>query len=396
MTKNIKWYLFSAGLVACLLFISFVKITVNKSGAATPEENNSSHIVTGSTQGIMKINTSDKKLKSKHVVNYSDINLGLNEITLDGNIDLENAKLLLSRIASEVTNLEKRAEFSAIVIMELCKSGYAEEAWTLLPSGYGIVRSMMLSALCSQDDRDLADIQKQLMVVTNVNEYNQCLQGLAMARKEKILDIDFSTVPLQSRDHFARIVAMQFGKKNALLNAQDYKDMLDKISQAVIAGEITPQQYSWILDSDKNNSANYQWNLLQRLIKSNSKIDLEVALGSAAVNLIKNDFSSGMTAILSNDKAKYSSSILNKAVIAMFDMDSQKANEWVYGNINKIDPASAQRVIASVAQVAIRDGDYDNAQRWANQLLNQQVRAQLEKQIEDFRNPVKPQTPASP
>lgn len=125
--------------------------------------------------------------------------------------------------------------------------------------------------------------------------------------------------------------------------------------------------------------------MLQRVVKSNSNIDLEVALASAAVNLVKNDFSSGMNTILSNDKAKYSSSILNKAVIAMFDMDSQQANEWVSGNINKIDPASAQRVIASVAQVAIRDGDYENAQLWANQLLNQEVRAQLIKQIEDFR-----------
>ena len=369
----------------CFVFIYLVIISTKKSGDVTTEKNNSNYISSGSINEAKKRNASDKGFKSKHVVNYADINLGVSALTLDENIDVANAKLLLSRIASEVTNLEKRAEFSAIVIMKLCKSGYAEEAWTLLPSGYGIVRSMMLSALCSQDDRDLAVIQKQLMIVTDVNEYNQCLQGLAMSRKEKILDIDFASIPLQNRDYFARIVAMQFGKKNALLNAHDYQDMLDKISQSVITGEITPQQYSWILDSDKNNSANYQWNLLQRIVKLNSNIDLEVALASAAVNLVKNDFSSGMNTILSNDKAKYSSSILNKAVIAMFDMDSQQANEWVSGNINKIDPASAQRVIASVAQVAIRDGDYENAQLWANQLLNQEVRAQLIKQIEDFR-----------
>lgn len=369
----------------CFVFIYLIIIAAKKSGDVTTEKNNSNHISSGSINEAKKRYASDKDFKSKNVVNYAEINLGASALTLDENIDVANAKLLLSRIASEVTKLEKRAEFSAIVIMKLCKSGYAEEAWTLLPSGYGIVRSMMLSGLCSQDDRDLAVIQKQLMIVTDVNEYNQCLQGLAMTRKEKILDIDFASIPLQNRDYFARIVAMQFEKKNALLNTHDYKDMLDKISQSVITGEITPQQYSWILDSDKNNSANYQWNLLQRVVKSNSNIDLEVALASAAVNLVKNDFSSGMNTILSNDKAKYSSSILNKAVIAMFDMDSQQANEWVSGNINKIDPASAQRVIASVAQVAIRDGDYENAQLWANQLLNQEVRAQLIKQIEDFR-----------
>jgi hypothetical protein len=309
------------------------------------------------------------------------------------NLNVDEAKHLLVRISNEIENVELRAKLSSIIMIKLCQTGFAKDAWDLVEVNIGLVRSYEISALLTYDSREFETVQQKLFEINDPKEFTAGLLAFAASHITEISKLNFSKITDKDRMMLSQIMAnaVTTGSKHASeegANVAIWQTAAKLFEDKVFSAKNLEQ----IIRFDNTTPASQQWNLLLEITKSKQLTPAEsIQLKSVIVpKIVRENFGNAMNTILADSETKYAPAILKSAIDAMYESDTKSANKWVAENINKIDPASAQRIIASVAQVAIRDGDYVNAQRWASQLLNPQVRSQVEKQIEEYKNPAKP------
>jgi hypothetical protein len=90
-----------------------------------------------------------------------------------------------------------------------------------------------------------------------------------------------------------------------------------------------------------------------------------------------------MSVICSDPATKYSYPVISSALREMFKIAPASANEWVTLHSAKMDPATSQRIFAVLAQEANRGLDFETSRKWAEQVLNPDVRRTLLDQIEE-------------
>jgi hypothetical protein len=302
-----------------------------------------------------------------------------------------DAQKLLERIKAEITSTTDRAKLSCCVLRALCAQGYSTEAWALIDQNPGVLRDMEIGTVFLTSKETLDSLVHRLNELSDPKERSQALQGIIHSRPLEIINLDFGSITLGStseKNAVAQAIAtMIAGYPGSPPDPATSRLLLEKSIDLLKTHNLDAVQLAIILDQDTVNNVYDQWKLLAEIKDSVTPKELERLQSTVVPNMIASDADRSMALICSDPSTKYSVPILSRAVEKMYNDDPQNANTWITTNLPTLDPRTGQRIIGCVAQVAIRSGEYNTAQQWANQLLNPDVKKQVVGQIEAAQKP---------
>lgn len=96
-------------------------------------------------------------------------------------------------------------------------------------------------------------------------------------------------------------------------------------------------------------------------IEGIQKKDLEGLYTAALPNLIDADPERAMNLIRSDQATKYSYPVLSNALRKVYRDAPVQANNRVTTRLHELDPATAQRIIVGLGQVALENDEFDTA-----------------------------------
>lgn len=310
-------------------------------------------------------------------------------------LDPEMARLLLARAAVEVKNINERAKISSVILMALCQQGYSTEAWNLIDQSQGAVRSIEIGAFFRYDNSPLNQLLQKVKSFSDPLDRMNAWGGLLGARPMEVANLEASEFIVGSPEEknvlTAHILtAMKGGTTSqSATTSSDYntaKALLDKSIDLVKIHALDVGHLARILNNDNVSDAFYQWDRVRSLIdgppiEGIAKNDLESLNAAVIPNMINSDPNRAMDLICSTQSTKYSYPILSTAIKEYYRASPDEANAWIIGHLDTIDPATSQRIISVVAQEANRNMEFETSRKWANRILNAEVRQQLLDQV---------------
>ncbi|RYD24425.1 MAG: hypothetical protein EOP88_00015 [Verrucomicrobiaceae bacterium] len=305
----------------------------------------------------------------------------------------ELARTLLAKVKAENKDINERALLCAVILGALTKSGHVDEAWNLLEESPGTVRTMEIGMLFQTDKLPLETLLAKLGELTDPDDRRNAIHGVLVSRPGEIAQMDFSRFQIETSGQKQAV----FGTfVTALLKFSKEKDpvasdaIFVKVLELAKSGTIEPRDLDKALEIDYGMDPFRKFEILGGLKEGFTPADIERYRARGVPNMIRADMDKAMKLLSTDPQSRYSVPILSKAVTTMYQADPENANKWVTSNLSTIDPATGQRLIVSVGQTAIRNGELATARQWAEHLLNPGVKAQLLKQIDEAANRTEP------
>lgn len=303
----------------------------------------------------------------------------------------ELARKLLERTKVEIKGIQDRARISSSIMMALCKQGYSAEAWELIDSNPGDLRELEIGTIFQYSLEPLNTLASKLETLVEPMERMQALRALVDQRPTEIINFDFSKISIMSpQDKIAiasGIMAAMKESGSTPGSIDTSEALLGKVVNLVNEHKLDASNLSTILNNDFSIDAFRRWEILDGLKDGIEKSEVERIYADVVPNMIRSDVDKTMDLISSNPSSKYSVPIISRAITTMYEADPQYANSWVTTHLPTLDPATGQRVVVRVAQVAIKNGEFETARQWANHLLNAGVKQQVLDQIEAAQTP---------
>ncbi len=306
----------------------------------------------------------------------------------------EQARILLERTREEIMDIQKRSIISSMIMAALCENGFAAEAWDLVDDHPGSARTLEIGTIFLKDSSSMESLIERLEALVDSSERYQALHGMLMARPKEMANLDFGGIPIDSSYEKGGIAASILAAINrsstAYGDSADAEPLLRKSVDLVREGKLEPNHLVMILKGDATNDAFQQWSVISDLNDKIETKDFERIRSSVVSNMVKADAGRAMTLLGSDPDTKYSYPLLREAIYTMYEVDESHANEWVATRLPDLDPETGQRVIASLTQVSIRNGEFDTARQWANRITNTTIRNQILDQIRTTQTPKPP------
>ena len=334
------------------------------------------------------LDNSDKRTtqQTREGVDWTEIPLSMTDLIMLESAPMtpELAEALLARVKSEKKNIEERANLSGFILTFLCKKGYASEAWTMLEDGPGIVRNAQILALFRGDTGKLDPLLSRLEALNDPEERAMAIGSIAQSRLLELKETNFDQISVTT-DRERR--AIQTGILFALVESKGNGDAgkSEELVRAALelskTGKIDANNISIILRGTFSGEPFKKWEILEDAGAGLPPAAAERVLSETVPEMVTSDMTKAMQILTTSNASKYSVPILSSAISTMYKNAPDQANEWVLKNLASIDPATGQRVIFRVAQVAIKNGEIDTAKQWSDRLLNPGVKQQLLDQI---------------
>jgi hypothetical protein len=164
---------------------------------------------------------------------------------------------------------------------------------------------------------------------------------------------------------------------------QNIKDeFIQRSIHLTASGNLETGYLSLILESALPRDSFAQWDLILEHRGTFDKKKLESFQAGMVKSMIDTNLAKTMDMLVSTAETKYSYPVLSAAVTRMFTNSPAEANTWVSNNLDSIDPATSQRIISCLAQVANQNLEFETSRKWANRILNAEVRQQLLEQVD--------------
>ena len=294
------------------------------------------------------------------------------------------AKILLSRCESEIPDVSLRSRLSATIIASLCKQGLNNEAWKLISQDPGLVRSTQINFFFSNNKTATpADLSRMITDMTDSSDREHAIFGLIQGRPEVVLQMDSSLIPgetVDGRRMFEQSVTEAL--KRADLSQKIKDDLVERSIQLAASGKLESGYLSYILDSAHPDDLNAQWESLRKYSKSFDEKSLESLYAGLAQKMVVADLSKTMDMLSTDPDTKSSYPVLSAAVTKMFKTSPAAANTWVTNNLDRLDPATSQRIISCLVQVANQNQEFNTSRMWANRIIDPNVRKALLEQVD--------------
>lgn len=294
-----------------------------------------------------------------------------------GTLTPEQARKLLERVDVEIIGINDRALASSIIIQALCKQGYTKEAWNLITNEQGMIRASEIGAFFGGSGEPLETLLTKLNLIDDPTERSTAISCLVRSRSEEIVGLDFSRLPLNSDQDTKAVVSAIAYNLSTKQEAETSRALLGKAISLLTEGKLNVGNLLQILGSDNANNAFYQWDMVAGLKTSVSTEDFERLNRALVRKLVTTDPDKAMELLTTSQTTKNSYPVLSLAIDQLYNNAPKEANAWVTSHLPNLDPATGQRIIVSVAQVAIKDADFITAQKWADQLTNPRVQQDL-------------------
>lgn len=302
---------------------------------------------------------------------------------LDAKITPGDAKILLARCDNEIPDVSRRAALALSIISSLCKQGLVDEAWGLIKTDPGTVRTSEIAAFfCSNKTSSQAELGKLLQSLQDAEDRSYAIHGIITGRPELVNQFDSSVLPGGTQEERRMFGSAVGGMLKGDLSPDIKKGLIERSIQLVATGKLETSYLSYILDSAHPDDLNAQWESLREYRKFFDPKILESVHGGLAKKMVDADLSKAMDLLSTDQATKYSYPVLSSAVHEIYKTDPAGANAWMTNHLDHIDPATSQRIISCVAQVANQNLEFETSRKWANRILNAEVRQQLLDQVD--------------
>jgi hypothetical protein len=293
-----------------------------------------------------------------------------------------DAKALIERCELEVKDVSQRSSLCALIIGSLCKQGLTSEAWSLIDQSPGYVRSSeMYSFFMHSKSLSPDRISELVSGLSDPSDRGYAASGLANGRPEILLQIDSSIIPGDSIE-VSRTLANSISSK--LLedpNWEHGEDFLNRMMQLAAVGKLEAGSLLNVMNSAQFSNSFSQWSAISNLADTFDAKSLEAVRVGLAKEMVVADAVKAMNVICTDPSTMYSYPVLSGALTTMFKTDPAGASSWVATTLDHLEPATSQRVISSLAQIANQNLEFDTSRMWANKILNSDVRKQLLDQV---------------
>jgi hypothetical protein len=295
----------------------------------------------------------------------------------------EQAQALLSKV--DITNINERGMLSRIVFEALCKSGYSAEAWELVDANAGSVRETQLGTMFAFSKEPVGTLLAHFKQLTEPNERTVAIHGI-ISNEYDLINFDYRKLELESAaDKNALGQALSVKISGTMGSGSSDPDrsrlLLEKSISLVKEGILDAGQLDAILVRDQSFDVYDKWKLLDGVQGSVKPNELEAIQSKLVPYMIESDMARALELITTEQSTKYSVPVLTRAIKRAYSIDPAQSNAWVLNNLATIDPATGQRLIFGIGQVAIANNELQTAQQWADRLLNPGVKQQLLEQI---------------
>lgn len=304
-------------------------------------------------------------------------------------LDPRLAKELLDRLRREVPNLDERAVIAQQIISRLCAKGYAEEAWSLLDSGYGDMRSRQLDAFFSQAALPTDRMLEKMTTLTDDGDKACAISGfLQHMSLDELTAFDFKLLGVDSRRERYAVTGDIQGKFLEIdqldgPNARKKSDALLKgVGELFKSGVLEAQDMGTLLKEDRQHGGFEQWDFINGLAASSSldakSLD-EVRLG--VINRMVNDDAARTMGILMESQGAPGKAGLQQALNTWLESDNDSASQWYKANLSRMTPAQKDQAAAAFVETGIKYGDWASAGQWVNDIADPGLRSRLETRL---------------
>lgn len=295
----------------------------------------------------------------------------------------EKAKELLEICKNEETNVTAQITQSCAILRQLCENGFSAEAWTLIDDGPGTLRNNEISTFFQATKFESAEsIQNYLSKLISPRERNYSIYGLLQGNATTALAMDSTIIPGRSKEEKMGYV---FGISDLLKDTETPSATAtlatERTIQLAASSNLDPIDLLRIFDSSIVGDSFANWETVEKYSQSFDQISLEKVHSGLASRMIARDPVQAMDLICENPATKYSYPVLSTAVKEFYRVSEDGANSWITNHLDSVDPATAQRLISVVAQEANRNREFETSRKWANRILNAEVRQQLLDQV---------------
>lgn len=295
-----------------------------------------------------------------------------------------NAKKLLEQCKRESLKLTDQAIAASDIIAKLCENGHIQLAWSLIDQSQGMIRNSQLTSFFrSTKFTSSEDIQTYLSNLHDTKDRNYSIYGLVQGSTKTALAMQASIIPGTSNDEkFGFVFGISDLLKDPNISSDLARSAIDRSIELTASSSLSPNDLDRIFSSSGTTDAFANWQSVSNYNKSFEPKTLEKVQSGMVRSMIVSNPSQTMNIICEDSTTKYSYPVLSSAIHEYCKQSQDGVNSWLLQNLDKIDPATSQRIISVVAQEANQNLEYETSRSWANKILNAEVRQQLLDQVD--------------
>ena len=302
----------------------------------------------------------------------------------------EKAKEAIERARRDISNLSLRRITTSNALHNLCLAGYLDEAWGLVDPNYGTAREKEISRILDVDQIPLEHRIKLLSELTAERDIRAGCNGLMdFLTIRQLLDFDWPKFNISDekieKQVWDSLSAEYVQDMRFLLETKPEKyqnlvaEMVESGVELARVGRFGINQLIEMLAEDPAATSFPRWEKIQVVTaEGQENEEIKEFRRNVIEGMILADPEKAMLTLLDYSSSHPDSSAISDCVASWYRLDSGGANSWVAENNGKIPAEQKDQVIATVARIALGDGDAETARKWASRISDESLRIKLE------------------
>jgi len=292
---------------------------------------------------------------------------------------------LLKRLKSEIADVGIRASLAGSVIENLCRSGYDEEAWRLIDSGFGIQRDLQLRVFFAASN--CPDALQKIKSLTDINEKTRAIQGyvsrlavaeLATANLSMLVNEEALSGVL-ANNLAMRMTYPVLGPDSKPVDKRQNLAVVDAAMKIVRAGGMTATDfYNIVLSKDRSTDDFEKLAIIDELaVGKDDGPDkhLTAIMQQLVDNMVYRDAPRTMNSLIERQDA--GAPLLETAIQSWLTIDNDGANAWQSERLESLTQSQKDYVAAGMVRHALKHGEAEAAGEWMRRIQSPQVRTLL-------------------
>lgn len=299
------------------------------------------------------------------------------------------AAATLKKIES-LPDIKKRREQSYLVIHDLCKAGYHEEAWALIDPNSGLVRKWELAAFFEHSDLDMPQLIEKLNALTYKDEVTEALNtqlsSLSLTEVKKFIKDNAFTAYVSSKQHEEPFFLQKLLQQDLLTRASSSieaskSESLQQAIQWHAEGLVDEKSLIKIVARDPNPDPWQRWDLLSKYIKSTNSESFPGAVRVGAIDRMVETDAKKAVEFLTGGEGEQGAWDLLRGIRKWTAIDPTATNDWYQANKASLSDIQRDAAVEAFYDLARQYGEVEGAASWANQIGDPEKKKTLLRQL---------------
>jgi len=289
------------------------------------------------------------------------------------------AKEMLERDKLEEKNIEARSEHAWHIINQLCRNGYAREAWELIDASPGLVREKGLGGFFRDANLPEAELISMMGDLQNKDRASAYYNYWSRFSADQFARMDLSQFPMQNPVEFASfrntmqdMLGESFDPKNPEAGKAARYDLLSLALKQANEGGMDYAEFKAFLEKDPSKDGFTYWEVMK---SATPEIRESQTHGQAnytgpdamvirAMTMQDPEKTMAMTIVPDSHEANYVHIALGK----WLENDFDNAQKWYNDHEATFTPDQLQRTAVAFVRAQVARGEYQSAAEWSAKL----------------------------